>query len=488
MIASNRQYHAMFCLFAVMVLSLSDISAAQGPGPYNPDEVYALFTAGVHQALQVPVDGDPPYWFSMSTVGVVIGPKDVAAANNIANFYPTATPGLVVDYSRKLDVLYDNIINSMAFPNQNFPQEYFDARRVLYECNPDGSFKFDDDGDPLPTISNKSYEKHLREIRFAEYQLKTSADPEVKFNAQELKNAAEAKLVPIRGPIEGALDVTTKAEFKIGATTNARRRRVLKAYRDSLVNGTDVVTGEAYSSPPSLLSPAPTDWNDDDGWSTSSFAAGHTESTYTKHTSRINACGGFNLGFISFGGHGGQEKSEEKSFNKVSNFSYQFEVKRVLVDRPWLDADVFDSPGRWTWLKKANTTAFPYTAVSRNSAGAPVDSNGKYDNTNVALALLPVQLIIARNMQATATCSTSEWTLIQNRYGGGGAASLFGIFAIGGSGDASDLSHTTTGDITTFTIKSKGTTVIGVISRILPLNPHPSPGDQYAPNAMLPPQ
>jgi hypothetical protein len=117
--------------------------SAQGPGPYSPDQVYALYLAGVHKALGTPIDGDPPYWVNLSTVGVVIGPKDTSAANNLANFYPSASASLVIDYSRKLDTLYERVINSMAFPESQYAPAYYAARKVLYEVAPNGELKLD---------------------------------------------------------------------------------------------------------------------------------------------------------------------------------------------------------------------------------------------------------------------------------------------------------------------------------------------------------
>jgi hypothetical protein len=326
----------------------------------------------------------------------------------------------------------------------------------------------------------------LKDIRYAEFVLKTTTDPQTAFEASEKKLAARNKLMPIQGEIEKALDTIAKAEFKMGAVSNARRRRVLQAYRDSLVNGKDVVTGEAYSAPPSLLSPSPVDWSDESGWASFKFSAGNTIDTYNKHVSRIAGSGGLNLGFISIGGSAGKETEEERNFKQVSNFGYSFEIKRVTIDRPWFDADVFDSPGRWTWLKKANTPTFPYTAIARKE-GIPVESKLKYDNSDVALALLPVQLVIGRNVQASATVSKKEYELIKKRFNAGGGATLFGIIALGGSGGNSDISSKEVGDNVEFSITFKGIMVIATVSRILPICPTPNPKDKYNPSeAMLP--
>jgi hypothetical protein len=174
--------------------------------------------------------------------------------------------------------------------------------------------------------------------------------------------------------------------------------------------------------------------------------------------------------------------------DNVYKLSYSYDVLRVQLKRPWLDSQVFFQPYDWTWGKSSNTTAFPYVAVARDvTTLRPLESPvALYDNKQIGCALLPVEVIVARNRKATATTSLDDYKLIESSGSRAFGGSLFGIFGGGGSRDWKTTKTSEDGGTVTFNVTSEGLAVIGIISQVIPPTPQPNLADKWGSNAWLP--
>jgi hypothetical protein len=110
-----------------------------------------------------------------------------------------------------------------------------------------------------------------------------------------------------------------------------------------------------------------------------------------------------------------------------------------------------------------------------------------YNNKVVACAMMPVEVVVARNRKITATVSKDDYTLIEQSGHRQGGATLFGIIGGGGSKDWSSVKTSEDGNTVTFTVASDGIAVIGLISQILPPVPQPNSAEKWPGEAWLPP-
>ncbi|MEO1527427.1 MAG: hypothetical protein AAFX06_18510 [Planctomycetota bacterium] len=461
------------CLIAAPAISYSQDSWPTS-GPYGPEQVEAVISDAIKNQLSIPVNADPPYWFSLATLGPAIpgtledGTLDNDAAvyaNSLGNFIPPAETGkLVIDPNRRLDAWYKIVLNSIVFPKVNYSQEYEDATKQL--------FKLGEDGKPDLTLPKDRYERYLDakdELLFLQDSIDSELmqgvprSPEMNRDLRKAKRAMDCLGTAIEDPLE----IFESAQFRRGTRQNQLRKRVLQKYQERSPEG-----AVETAAPLSMFFPSVKRWANNEGWRTVSFSSTDTNSFYRKEVRRLKARGGFRFGFIRFGGGGGRVKETEQKFNQVRSFKFKFSIKRVLIYRPWFDSALFESK-KYTWRKLANSSEFPQITKAMKN-GAPVDSLDKYDNDPIGVALMPVQLILAKGLSVEATTSKSDYDKIIATTNGGASGSLFGVFKLGGNGSSNVTQIRTSGQNVTFKVESSpGVTIIGAVSRVMPPTPDP---------------
>lgn len=472
-----RLFRCVVTLFLVVQGFHPQLAEAQGAGPYTPEQVYFLLHDAVRDAFGVSVD-DPlqPVWVSLSTVGSVVDPADKAQVNLLANFCPPATPVLAAyGLEPKLDLIYENVINGIVGPKRQFSDDYKTARAYLVSAGEDSA-------------AVKKYGEHQKNYVAAWLDFVYAKDAPTRHLASIAKQQAlEAwRSLGFRYEVDRARSITEAEESRAGEIRQQRRRTVLADYRDLSFQGTNDVVG-AFKSPVSGVSPPVSNWQDQDGWVHVSYSAESRINRYTLERSAQSGFGGLSLGFLTIGASGGGGATTETKLNRVYNLSYDLELKRVAITRPWLDATVFFQPYDWTWRKVGNTPIFPHVAVERAAEGRPIPSPaGVYDNHLVACSLLPLELIIARKRTITATVSKADYQKMESSSSVGGAVGLFGIFGGVGQSSSSMLKINEDAENVTFMIDSQGLSVIGLISQFLPLAPQPNALESWPANAWLP--
>ncbi|MFJ1212278.1 hypothetical protein [Burkholderia pyrrocinia] len=218
------------------------------------------------------------------------------------------------------------------------------------------------------------------------------------------------------------------------------------------------------------FSPSYPQWSDQSqSWTNYSLSDADIESHASSSHSSISGGVGGGWGLWSFGGAYGHSETATHIDIDGKDFSLQFELLRVSVFRPWMDAAVFHSQ-TWQWQ--------PEKEYSNKliSDGADIDNGG---TPKGLMPLLPLQIILARNVTLTA-----KWTTdIKNTFDSqtntsvrGGWGPFSGSYNRTDSNSSSDGSIKISGGTITFPKPQ----VIGFLVEALPRSPDRLPGLKFA--------
>jgi hypothetical protein len=471
-----HKFSTPMALLVAMTAAPSAPVQAQGAGPYTPEQVYFVLHDAIMQALQVRQDVPQPVWVSLSTVGAVVETDDKAQVNDLANFCPAPTPVLAT-FGRepKLDDIYQRVMDAAIGPERPFSEAYFAAKRVLYK--PDGA----------PTDQLAKYRQFQDRYRVAFKNLvhATTTVERVDATAEMNRITQDWRSAGFKQEIESAQNTMASQESRTGVERQQKRRDTLDNYRAAGYAGNDF--GIAFVSPASSFSPEPDKWATSTGWVSVAFDSQHDISRYSSETSRKRGFAGLSLGFMSIGGSAGGNRTTVTKLDRVYKLTYQFEIMRAHIRRPWLDTTLLFEPFDWTWRKSTNTTEFPYVAVARSPDG-PLQEPAAvlYESKPVACSMLPLDVVVARNRKIVATVSTSDYQNITANSSARGGGSLFGIFGGGGRQSWSLNVINRDANNVTFSVEANGVAVIGFISQPLPQVPSPNAAEHWPREAWLP--
>jgi hypothetical protein len=187
------------------------------------------------------------------------------------------------------------------------------------------------------------------------------------------------------------------------------------------------------------------------------------QTTKNSHTS-VGGGGGFSFGFWSVGAD--YSNLEKRSFYEFTGSDYliDMEITRVSIDRPWMDAGVFESRA-WRWL-----AASPYDK-KKISSGADA-AHGISPPASDIMPFVPTGLLLARNVTLSAKWDKDLRTSFESRTSGGGSVG-WGPWSFSGRYDSSNeetyRKATATGSSITFAAPQ----IIGFFVQVLPENPNP---------------
>jgi hypothetical protein len=446
---------------------------------YTPEQAVSVFYESMRDKLGFNAAGaSSKYWLSLSLVGSIVDPTDLSQVNDLANFCPDTSPVLqTYTRARKLDMIYEKLLNSLSGPLRPEPQEVKDAyARLRTAATP-----------PQETAEYSSWKTYQKSYntKFAElFTSKTAVERSTK-QIELAQIDRDWKVLGYKSHVAQAWDVINSHDVKYGALRQENRRDVLGHYRTGGLAPTDIPG--AFKAPASELSPPVDKWADAGSWTGFTYTSKQTSSQFNQSTSNARGFGGLSLGFVTIVGGGGSTNSSTSKVSSVSEFNYTFQLKRVSIRRPWLDTEVFFEPKGWTWKKSPNTSKFPHVAVDPDAAGKPQSPpENVYDNVSVGCSVLPIELIIAENRSLTATVSKQDYDeqIASGSVSGGGG--LFGIFGGRGGKDWSTTKISESGNSVTFKMDAPGIAVIGIISETLPELPEPNLEDKWPADAWLP--
>jgi hypothetical protein len=225
-----------------------------------------------------------------------------------------------------------------------------------------------------------------------------------------------------------------------GEPWGARRTK----YGDAEGLGFPVFSWPRYSS-----------WQSESGW----MKVTASSSDLQRSESQSTVQWGGSAGFFGFGGSAGGSSTVAVSQEMLDRLSISFEVKRVLIDRPWLDASVFRSR-KWTWTDPTEEMI----------------SFGKFDQTKKLfegrMPLLPTSLILVRRVVLASNWGSTVTNDVRSGLSAGGGFS-FGPFRVGGNYGNSSHSASSRVQVTDAGIEIPDVQIIGWLCDILPRSPNP---------------
>lgn len=187
-----------------------------------------------------------------------------------------------------------------------------------------------------------------------------------------------------------------------------------------------------------------------------------TASATSSHTS-WGGGGGASWGLWSVGGSYGKTEDRQTQNSAAQHFALTFEIRRVLLNRPWMDPSVY---GARNWRWKPNST-FAGKLVSSGPAAAGQEPQG-------IAPLKPVELILARNVTISGDWGTAMSSSYHSQENGGAHVG-WGPFSFGGN---YSHSYSQSEDRTTATangLSAPDVQIIGVLAQEVPLTPNPDP-------------
>ncbi|MBS4189475.1 hypothetical protein KHA94_04485 [Bacillus sp. FJAT-49705] len=243
------------------------------------------------------------------------------------------------------------------------------------------------------------------------------------------------KLLTGRGP--GIIYNNLRQDFTDSRATDSRQNEFYRTYYD----------------PDGALTSYP------NSWSTLTFD--HSDLQIYTNNSSSSWGGGAGLDFGLFSASTSVQHTEEQERMEcdTNNFSMSVDLLQIPLSRAWYKPFIFDNRS-WRWAP---------------GIGEPPISDGQIPpQTRVSMPLVPVSLVVAKNLNLTIDKSSSVNQRAFERIdvsasGGFGPFSIKGNYHSENSTSSLQYEHTSTG------IKVDGTQIIGFICDILPQSPNPDP-------------
>lgn len=201
---------------------------------------------------------------------------------------------------------------------------------------------------------------------------------------------------------------------------------------------------------PVLVYPSPGSWTEESGWTRIRFST----STLKEHSSidkKTWSAKARYFWFASANASGG--KIVEESGTEKRSIAIEMELKRVLLYRDWLDAQVILADPR-TWVAKSTMPA-----ISKG-----VDGNGIYQGQ---MPLYPTGIFLARNVKIGLDLSDSQRSALEKHISAGGGLSI-GPFGGGGNYANSHNSSKSTVKVTSAGVEFAAPQILGWICAKVP--------------------
>lgn len=472
------------CAASFLCCGLISNVLAQTP-QYTPEQALSLLDRQIRTTLGFHEPGagssDQPTWLSLSYVGLEVPKDDEQLIDLISVQCPPATNSLT-SYStpQRLDQIYEMILTNASLSRPTTTISGLEAAQAKIR-------------NPMTKMVTPEF------VAYREYQQKY-LDAAGLFDEAKARNAPATELQRLNNKltivlqdwinfgykqdIDAALNLALAADAN-GSLVNAEwRRELLRFYRNIAGGAAPTTNANSLAIPRSTLHPSPDKWEGDAGWTKVTYSKidtfNNTEDTYQKQTRYGSAGGGFLFWRVGGSASSSEEHETHREITKASRIGYNFEIRRAIINRPWLDQRFFFEPGFWTWNRPSNVPAeSPVPLVSKGSdANMPIENPGsKYIDTPISVPMIPSEVIVARKLSVTATVSNSDFQKIKDIKESGADVSgrAFFFFKISGGGtNVSTLSNVTTqGGETTFTLSFEGPVVIGFISNVVPKLPAP---------------
>lgn len=213
---------------------------------------------------------------------------------------------------------------------------------------------------------------------------------------------------------------------------------------------------------PVTLFPSYKNWDKDEGWIRFEFNQKDMDNQKTSISISAASNLSSDYGIVSIEGEGAYV--EDKGYTKVeeTNLTFKCELKRVTLDRPWMNALLFTSRA-WKFSQNA--------PVSEYSSGGGIAENIKPTGPFVSV---PTTYILARNVEITGTFKDAVEEKLRRNMEASAAVGI-GPFSISGRVSNGETEEKIKGTIAKNSIRINNIQIIASLSQILPKLPNPDP-------------
>jgi hypothetical protein len=200
------------------------------------------------------------------------------------------------------------------------------------------------------------------------------------------------------------------------------------------------------------------------GWAKFTFDQGDWErQSYHEH---IDAGGGVSAGWGFWRASAGAHYVKDQGFTKSnsSNISIALELQRVRINREWLRSFIYYSRA-WRWH------------VGTMGSSSPISDGVPINGENVPagwMPLLPVALLVARNVEISAEITNDEHTWANTHFDASASVG-WGPISIGGHYSRDESSDYVKGSVRRDGISAAPAQIIGWYCDVLPVSPNPDP-------------
>jgi hypothetical protein len=224
------------------------------------------------------------------------------------------------------------------------------------------------------------------------------------------------------------------------------------------INATQVPTYSFY--------PEYRTWLDETrSWTKLSISEKDLEQTNTSSATSIKAGFGAGWGLWSVGADYNNEQNRTYFKLDVTEYNLDMEMARVILERPWLDSQVFNSRA-WKWLATS-----PYVEKLLSDGGYKTNS----ENGNVVMPFLPTGLLLARKVKLSGNFSSDLSTTFSSKTSGGGSVG-WGPIKFGGRRNSSMSSSYRKANAAGNELSFDDVQILGFFVEVLPKSPDPAPG------------
>jgi hypothetical protein len=255
--------------------------------------------------------------------------------------------------------------------------------------------------------------------------------------------------------IEEARDNLAAMGTDAAAHMIAAAKKKFEAYQVATQGVIPVTTAYTELFPSNWAEIAP-----DDGWSTYHYDWQKQTTTTDAESSSFSGSASISVGFWSFGANASYEKRTEHDDMKLDGLSIDFSYALVEINRPWLDALLFDL-GNWFLVGN-----YPKGSISTGQMGQILPDTA----VDTWLPIIPQQMFVIKNLKISTTDIHNTFDSLSTKVSGGGGIGI-GPFHLGGQYSHSKDTKTWVAEKTGEGLEVKGAQIMGWISNLVPLSP-----------------
>ena len=361
-------------------------------------------------------------WSPGNTDGSMASAANIASlVDVIPGLNPVYAPigGTVSDVYRKI---VGGVVNHEPPPSAELQRRRDELKKVLLEQGKDDEGRTTERPTALADAEQKAFTAYQDAyMAYVATWAAAQADPELKRVWSIV--GAQALQKPKRAFADWGAAGRDQVESAKAQLATLNEGQVARAFADAQfrLNAFEVV--DELTETFLRTGIAPSDWADADAstWPGYHFSDSSFTSRHTTEATSWGGSAGVDVGLWSFGGSASHADSREALSTETTDVGISFKWRVCPVYRKWMDASLFRLPN---W-----------------SLGGLAGPGGIAGNADALMPLMPIGLVIVRDVTITANWGRSDSEKIAQATSGGGSVG-WGPFAVSGSYSISSTSDT----------------------------------------------